>query len=167
MKDYNFEVLKIKKDKSNYFYRLFIMFSLVLIVVFVCIIFINSKDRIVSCSNIFTNDAGEFNYYVSIKLTDNKISSIKGRQIVDLNIRKATLELYDLLNKDIENNKIDGLVMSNSLEDNIIILSFKADKVNYDNLNAINNLLGVSNITLDLGVSEIIYNYEYQGFKCK
>ena len=48
-----------------------------------------------------------------------------------------------------------------------VLSEFDISKVNNSNIEIINNLLGISNININSGSKDIVYNYEYEGFICK
>lgn len=167
MGDYNFEILKLKKDKINYPYRFFILFSIFLIILFLIIMLVERRDVVISCGRVISNDTGSFNYIVNYKLRSDRIISINGEQIVILNNKDVSNDLYDLINKDIVNKDTKGISFYNSINGTEVKLKFDISRVNNSNIEIINNLLGISNININSGSKDIVYNYEYEGFICK
>ena len=147
MLDYNFEILKIKKDKVNYFYRLFLLSSFILIIIFIIIMLGTSRTDTLECSKSFGNGYGSYIYKVKINYLNNKINSISGSQVGTLNDLNDANRLYNSLNEDIYGNNSFNLILDN--DNKRVKLEFLFNNIDNKDLELVSNLMGINYIEMD------------------
>lgn len=169
MRDYNFEILKLKKDKINYGFNFFIFMSVILIIIFIIVIFGTKTSRYITCDSVFNNNAGDFNYHVEYQIYNGEIFKIDAKQVVDLKLDDAASELFNLLNEDNRYNSYKGFSFKSIIDkDKRITLIYSLDLSDgVDYLGEVNALLGVSGIYINSPIDHIIRKLEYSGFSCE